>query len=232
MAIKLKVEGIIKLQNTLKAYPTRLRIAILKAQEETAKEYLRLVYQEFEQYETADDFYQRVLTNFDEMITSHTYDMRDGLKIQEVNGDHFVGCFNDDPYYAKYVLLGTWKMLPRNPILKALDEMGIEYGTVLPIMSRGFDDPAIARAYYQGVRANFDALVISRSGRMKETLEMRFINGKWRVGWFENAPDYTKFVLMGTYQAYPRNPLIHAFNHEYLLNYMEKSLKNELARAA
>lgn len=232
MAIKLKLDGIIKLQRALKEYPTRLRKAILKSQEDTAKEYLRLVHQEFEKYETADDFYKRVLKYFDEMISSHTYKMREGLEIKEVRGDHYVGWFNDDPFYAKYVLLGTWKMLPRNPILKALDEMDIEYENVLPIMSRGFDDPLVAKAYYEGIRINFDSMIITRTGRMRKTLKMKKVGNKYRVGWFEDAPEYAKYVLMGTEKMYPRNPLIHSFNHEYLLKYMESSLKRELRKIA
>jgi len=242
MPVKIKLNGIIKFKKTLNRYPTKLRKAIIKANEETAKEYMKLVYHEFDDMITAEDFLRIVERKFDEMIVSHTGVLREGLKLLSVDGGYQVGWFNNQPDYAKYVILGTIHMLPRNALLEAIkeielpnrylwqDEKRSQIGTVLPIMSRGFDDHLVAEAYFRGIQYNLDSMIMMRSGKMRNSLRIKKVGDKFRVGWFEDAPDYVKFVLMGTKNALPRNPLIHAFDHEHLLKFMEKELKKELVK--
>lgn len=244
MSINMQLKGIITLKRTLKAYPSKLRQAVIKANEETAKEYMKLVYHEFDNLISAEEFFDIVLGHFDSMITSHTGVLRKSLKLLYVDGGYQVGWFNDYPHYAKYVVLGTVHMLPRNPILEAIktielperylwrDEKQSQIGTVLPIMSRGFDDPLVALAYYRGIQYNLDSMIAIRSGKMRDSLRIKKVGTKYRVGWFEDAPNYVKFVLMGTKDMLPRNPLIHAFDHEHLLRFMEHELKKELSRVA
>ncbi len=242
MSINVQLNGIIKFKKALERYPSTLREALIKANKETAEEYKKLVYHEFDSFQSAESFYQIVLQHFDSMIVSRTGTLRDSLKLLNVDGGYRVGWFNDYPDYAKYVILGTVHMLPRNPILEAIktielperylwqDEHSSQIGTVLPIMSRGFDDKAVATAYYKGLVYNLDSMIALKSGNMRNSLRIKRVGDSYRVGWFEDAPDYVKFVLMGTMYTLPRNPLIHAFDHEYLLQYMEKALKKELAK--
>lgn len=242
MSINFQLNGIIKYKKTLERYPSVMRMAIQKANEETAKEYMKLVYHEFDTYQDANEFLQIVYRKFDEMIKSHTGLLRRSLKLLHVDNSYLVGWFNDTPHYAKYVILGTVHMLPRNAILEAIKEIELpnrylwqnedlsQIGTVDPILSRGFDDPTVAKAFYLGTVMNLDSMVITRTGVLRANLEIRKEGDQYRVGWFENTPRYAKFVLMGTKDNLPRNPLIHAFDHEYLLRFMEKEFKKEIKR--
>ena len=245
--ITVRMEGIIKLKKALRRIPSQMRKAIIKANEETAKEYMKLVYHEFDKLISAQQFLEIVKTHFDNMITSHTGVMKRSLMIRESEDGWQVGWFEDQPHYAKYVVLGTVHIAPRNPILEALktlelpsrylwqDPQKSQLGSALPIMSRGFDDPLVAKAYLRGVIYNLDSMIALKTGKLRDSLRIKKVGSQYRVGWFEEAPHYVKFVLMGTRgTATPttaRNPLIHAWDQEKILQMYEHFLAAEMKKA-